>query len=282
MLTIFELVFQGIPRCAAHQPGMHSFFQWGAAPWDSHHKECSVRMQQEHFGKYSVLEQGKSVADRQALTSLTAQSLSRLLIPPDINSRPCFTVTSICRERRRLQKLSAISDFSLFLSKLSLSWPLLCVCRSPFTLFLTFSATFPLSLSLFRSLSSLPPSTFCDPFLRLSWDFLLSPLQPYSLSSLHLKFICKHGPVQTGCASWPALVHHTLGFYLTFRSFRKGPIYEERCATFSGLSALLPFMLLQPRTFHMEALGSKQEAAQLSLGVHAVVANGLSHSSPTI
>lgn len=133
-------------------PTWHAkLLQWGAAPWDLQHKECSVRMQQEHFGKYSVLEQGKSVADRQALTSLTAQSLSRLLIPPDINSRPCFTFTSICRERRRLQKLSAISDFSLFRSKLSLSWPLLCVCRSPFTLFLTFSATFPLSLS------SLPP-----------------------------------------------------------------------------------------------------------------------------
>lgn len=164
-------------------------------------------MQQEHFGKYSVLEQGKSWADRQVLTSLTAQSLSILLIPPDINSRFCFTFTSICRERRRLQKLSAISDFSLFLSKLSLSWPLLCVCRSPFTHFLTFSA----SLSL--SPSSLPPSTLCDPFLRLCWDFLLSPpLQPYSLSSLHLKFICKHGPVQTGCTSWPAPVKYTLRF----------------------------------------------------------------------
>lgn len=103
-------------------------------------------MQQEHFGKYSVLEQGKSWADRQVLTSLTAQSLSILLIPPDINSRFCFTFTSICRERRRLQKLSAISDFSLFLSKLSLSWPLLCVCRSPFTHFLTFSASVSLPL----------------------------------------------------------------------------------------------------------------------------------------
>lgn len=164
MLTIFEPVFQGLRRCAAHQPGTRKLLQWGAAPWDSHHKECSVRMQQEHFGKYSVLEQGRSVADRQALTSLTAQSLSRLLIPSDTNSRPCFTFTSICRERRRLQKLSAISDFSLFLSKLSLSWPLLCVCRSPFTLFLTFSATFPLSLS------SLPPHclwSFSEALLRL-------------------------------------------------------------------------------------------------------------------
>lgn len=146
-----------------------------------------------------------------------------------------------------------------------------------------FSLFLPLFLFLSLSLSLLPPSTLCDPFLRLCWDFLLSPpLQPYSLSSLHLKFICKHGPVQTGCTSWPAFVNHTLGFYLTSRSFRKGHIYEERCATFPGLSALLPFMLVQPRTFHIGVLGSKQETAQLSLGVHAVVANGPSHSSTTI
>ena len=176
-----------------------------AALWDWHHKECSVRMQQQHFGKYSVLEQGKSWADRRVLTSLTAQSLSRLLIPPDINSRLCFTFTSICRERTRLQKLSAISDFSLFLSKLSLSWPLLCVCRSPFTLSHFFCLSLPLPY--------LPPHSVCDPFLRLCWDFLLSPpLQPYSLSSLPLKFICKHGPVQTGCTTWPAPVKYTLSF----------------------------------------------------------------------
>lgn len=170
-------------------------------------------MQQEHFGKYSALEQGKSWADRQVLTSLTAQSLSRLLIPPDINSRLCFTFTSICRERRRLQKLSAISDFSLFLSKLSLMAPPLCL-PLPFH---TLSHFFCLSLPP----PHLPPHSVCDPFLRLCWDFLLSPpLQPYSLSSLHLKFICKHGPVQRGCTSRPAKSnpHSVLFNFLFIRS----------------------------------------------------------------
>lgn len=129
-------------------------------------KGYSVRMQQEHFGKYSVLEQGKSWGDRQALTSLTAQS------SPDCWYPQIPTVDSVLhsppsaergeRESRRQQKLSAISDFSLFLSPFllktfSLTAPPLCL-PLPLTLFLTFSATFSLSSSL---LPSLPPSSVC-------------------------------------------------------------------------------------------------------------------------
>lgn len=166
-----------------------------ASLWDQHcpgDKGCSVRMQQEHFGKYSMLESGKSRADRQALTTLTAQSLSRLLIPPDTNGRLFYIHLHLqreARERGRQQKLSAISDFSLFLSAFlqtfSLIAPPLCL-PLPFALFLTFSATF--------SLSFLP---------YLLWSVILfwgsaetsSPLQPYSLLTLDLKFICKHSLV---------------------------------------------------------------------------------------
>lgn len=137
-------------------PTWHAkFLQWGAAPWDSHHQECSVRMQQEHFGKYSVLEQGKSVADRQALTSLRAQSLSRLLIPPDINSRPCFTFTSICKEREGGCRNSQPYQISHFFYPNFLSHGPSSVSAAPpshcFSLFL------PLFLFLSPSLSSLPP-----------------------------------------------------------------------------------------------------------------------------
>lgn len=85
----------------------------------------------------------------------------------------------------------------------------------PFTLFLTFSATFPLSLSSLHTVSVI--------LFWVSAETSTSPpLQPYSLSSLHLKFICKHGPVQTGCTSWPALVNYTLGFYITFSFSQTG------------------------------------------------------------
>lgn len=192
-----------IRRSSENQPGTQmclnntSSAVYTASPRDQHcpgDRGYSVRMQQEHFGKYSVLEQGKSWADRQALTSLTAQSLSRLLIPPDTNSRLCFTFTSICREGReggsRNSKPYQISHFFYlpFSYKLSLSWPLLCVCLSPSH---SFSLFLPLSLS--------PP--FPTSLLSLSvilfWGSAetSSPLQPYSLLTLHLKFICKHGPV---------------------------------------------------------------------------------------
>lgn len=136
-----------------------------------------------------MLEQGESWADRQTgINFLPAESHSRLLIPQDTNSRLCFTFTSNCRGRERQQKLSAISDFSLFLSafsyKLSLSCPLLSVClyRShSVSLSLLLSRSLSLSLlSSFHELSlsllpSPPPSsTRLWSFQRLCWDFLSS------------------------------------------------------------------------------------------------------------
>lgn len=158
----------------------------------------SVRMQQEHSEKYSVLEQGESWADRQALTSLTAQSLSRLLIPPDTNSRLCFTFTSICRGRREGEREAAETLSHIRFLTFS-------ICLSP-TNFLSHGpssvSAFPLhTLSHFfcHFLTLSPPF----PFSLLSLPVILywgsaetsSPRQPYSLSTLHLKFICKHGPV---------------------------------------------------------------------------------------
>lgn len=148
-------------------------------------KGCSVRMQQEHFGKYNVLEWGEKLSrqtDRQALTSLPAESHSRLLIPPDANSRLCFTFTSICREREKREKqqqLSAVSDFSLSLSAFLLqTFPLmpppLCVClaRSRFLSLSHFlshflSPSFPTSLftSVILSEALLRLPLLCSPIL---------------------------------------------------------------------------------------------------------------------
>lgn len=152
-----------------------------ASPRDQHcpgDRGYSVRMQQEHFGKYSVLEQGKSWADRQALTSLTAQSLSRLLIPPDTNSRLCFTFTSICREgeMEAAETLSHIRflTFSICLSPTNfLSHGPSSVSASPLH---TLSHFFCHFLSL---LPSLPPSSLClwsisEALLRL--PLLCSPI----------------------------------------------------------------------------------------------------------
>lgn len=127
----------------------------------------------------ACLSRGKvEQTDRRALTSLTAESHSRLLIPPDTNSRLCFTFTSICRERREgkreaAQTLSHIRflTFSICLSPTNFfshapTPPPPPLSASPFTLSLTFSLS---------PLPSLPPSSpHLWSFLRLCWDFLFS------------------------------------------------------------------------------------------------------------
>lgn len=137
----------------------------------------------------ACLSRGKvEQTDRRALTSLTAESHSRLLIPPDTNSRLCFTFTSICRERREgkreaAQTLSHIRflTFSICLSPTNFPshgppTPLLYLPRRSHSLSLSLPLSLPRSLA--RSLSllpSLPPSSpHLWSFLRLCWDFLFS------------------------------------------------------------------------------------------------------------
>lgn len=175
----------------------------------------------------ACLSRGKvEQTDRRALTSLTAESHSRLLIPPDTNSRLCFTFTSICRERREgkreaAQTLSHIRflTFSICLSPTNFfshasTPPPPPLSASPFTLSLTFS------LSALLSLPYLPPLLICDPFWGSAETS--SSLQPYSLLTPHLKFICKHGPgVNRLCqlASPPQV--QTLFIWLWVNFFRR-------------------------------------------------------------
>lgn len=96
--------------------------------------------------------------DRQALTFLIGESHSRLFLPPDTNSRLCFTFTSICREARGRQRGCRNSQpyqishffYLSFSYKLSLSFPSSVCLSCSHTL--TYSATVSLP-------PSIPPSS---------------------------------------------------------------------------------------------------------------------------
>lgn len=173
----------------------------------------------------ACLSRGKvEQTDRRALTSLTAESHSRLLIPPDSSSRLCFTFTSICRERREGKREAAQTLSHIRFLTFS-------ICLSPTNFFSHALTPLPLlylplrshsrSLSLsLLSLPYLPPLLICDPFWGSAETS--SSLQPYSLLTPHLKFICKHGPgVNSLCqlASPPQV--QTLFIWLWVNFFRR-------------------------------------------------------------
>lgn len=113
----------------------------------------------------ACLSRGKvEQTDRRALTSLTAESHSRLLIPPDTNSRLCFTFTSICRERREGKREAAqtLSHIRFLTFSICLS-PTNFFSHAPTPLPLLYlplrSHSRSLSLSLSSPLPSLPPSS---------------------------------------------------------------------------------------------------------------------------
>lgn len=162
-----------------------------AGPPDQHcpgDKGYSVRMQQEHFWKVQRVRAGEKLRRQTGINFPHSSVLSRLLIPPDTNSRLCFTFTSICRERREGEREAAETlshirflTFSISLSpKNFLSHGPSSVSASPPSH--SFSLSLPLSRSLSLSsslLPSLPPSSVClwsfsEALLRL--PLLCSPI----------------------------------------------------------------------------------------------------------
>lgn len=126
--------------------------------------------------------------------------LSRLLIPPDTNSRLCFTFTSICRERREGEQEAAetLSHIRFLTFSISLP-PKNFLSHGPSSVSASPPHTLSHFLCHFLSLFLSPPfptSLLClSVILFCSSTETSSPLQPYSLLTVHLKFICKHGPV---------------------------------------------------------------------------------------
>lgn len=151
--------------------------------WRAGDKGCCVRMQWSVFEKYSVLEQGKSWADRQTGINFPPSWVPPQTVDtPDTDSRLCFTFTSICRARRERERRGRDGDqetlshirfltffYLPFSSKLSLSCPPPLLPRSH-------------SVSLSLPLSLLP--SFPLPLLfRLLWSVL-------RLALLRLPLLC--------------------------------------------------------------------------------------------